>query len=62
MKTSNKLLLGAFVLILIGMIFSNMRLKTEISKIKQGVQKNELIQETDSVDEDNNFKVKININ
>ena len=62
MKTSNKLLLGAFVLILIGMIAANLRVKSEIDKIKKGGDYNELIQETDSVNEDSTLSVKININ
>ncbi len=61
MKTSNKLLLGAFVLILIGMIASNIRFKTEIDKIKKSDVNKEMIQETDSVNEDSTIHVKINV-
>ena len=62
MKTSNKLLLGAFALILIGMIASNLRVKTEIDKIKKSGEYNELIQEADTVYEDSTMNVRININ
>jgi hypothetical protein len=62
MKTSNKLLIGAFVLILIGMIASNLRVKTEIDKIKKSGESNELIQEADTVNEDSKMNVRININ
>lgn len=61
MKTSNKLLLGAFVLILIGMIISNIYIKSEFNKIKDKVEKNELLQETDSINEDSTIHVKINV-
>jgi len=62
MKTSNKLLLGAFVLILIAMIAANLRVKTEIDKIKKSGEYNELIQEADTVNEDSTMNVRININ
>ncbi|HRZ98410.1 MAG TPA: hypothetical protein P5084_12710 [Paludibacter sp.] len=62
MKTSNKLLLGAFVLILIGMIATNLRFKTELDKIKKTDVNKGLIQETDSLSNDSTFHVKIDIN
>ncbi|MDO9154465.1 MAG: hypothetical protein Q7U47_12320 [Paludibacter sp.] len=62
MKTSNKLLIGAFVLILAGMIISNFYIKSEIGKIKNDNKTEQIIQDTDSAKQDSTYQVHININ
>lgn len=61
MKTSNKILSGAFIVIVIVMVIANMMFKQKADEIKA---KHEIyIQETDSVKTDstsNNIQIKIN--
>lgn len=61
MKTSNKLLTGAFIIILIIMITSNFYVKHKIGKIKNDIKNTEQIQETDTLKNDSTINIKINI-
>jgi len=61
MKTSNKLLLGAFTIIVIAMIIANFTVKKEMDKIidKQKV----IIEQTDTIQNDSTSAgIHININ
>ena len=70
MKTSNKLLLGALIILVVAMISSNLLLKNEINRLKKEVDKTEnntsieLKETTDSIKVDmdtmkNNIKINI---
>jgi len=63
MKTSNKLLLGALILIIILMISANIALKRESSKLK--LEQTEIKQDTDTVTTDsisNDSVIRIHVN
>jgi len=62
MKTSNKILTGALVLIIIFLIISNIALKKEIDKIKEE-NKIEMMNKIDTLSNDSSsLKININLN
>ncbi len=63
MKTSNKLLLGALILIIVGMIAANIVLKREADKLK--IEQKEMKLDTDSATTDSisdNAVIRIHVN